>query len=64
MEEDPPLPVDLTASLGIAFLPDDGVDPKSLMRAADRALYTAKRLGRNRVALASDELPLEDTHDD
>lgn len=60
LEEDPPLPIDLTASLGVAFLPEDGLDPKSLMRAADRALYTAKRLGRNRVSLASDEPPPED----
>lgn len=63
LEEDPPLPVDLTASLGVAFLPEDGVDPKSLMRAADRALYTAKRLGRNRVAVASDEPPPEHPDD-
>lgn len=54
IEEDPPLPVDLTASLGIAFFREDGDDPKSLMRSADRALYTAKRLGRNRVVLASE----------
>ncbi len=54
IEEDPSLPVDLTASLGIAFFREDGDDPKSLMRAADRALYTAKRLGRNRVVLASE----------
>ncbi len=54
IEEDPPLPVDLTASLGIAFFREDGDDPRSLMRSADRALYTAKRLGRNRVVLASE----------
>jgi diguanylate cyclase (GGDEF)-like protein len=54
VEEDPPLPVDLTASLGIAFFREDGDDPRSLMRSADRALYTAKRLGRNRVVLASE----------
>ena len=54
LEEDPPLPVDLTASLGVAFFREDGDDPKTLMRSADRALYTAKRLGRNRVVLASE----------
>jgi len=54
IEEDPPLPVDLTASLGIAFFREDGDDPRSLMRSADRALYTAKRLGRNRVVIASE----------
>lgn len=64
LEEDPPLPVNLTASLGVAFFPDDGDDPKSLMRAADRALYTAKRLGRNRVALAADRPPAESGAED
>jgi len=59
LEEDPPLPVDLTASLGVAFLREDGDDPKTLMRAADRALYTAKRLGRNRLVLASEAAALE-----
>jgi len=54
IEEDPPLPVHLTASLGIAFFREDGDDPRSLMRSADRALYTAKRLGRNRVVIASE----------
>jgi len=61
LEEDPPLPVDLTASLGVAFFREDGDDPKTLMRSADRALYTAKRLGRNRVVLASEAAAAEDS---
>ena len=60
LEEDPPLPVDLTASLGVAFFREDGDDPKSLLRSADRALYAAKRLGRNRVVLASEAAAAED----
>jgi diguanylate cyclase (GGDEF)-like protein len=64
LEEDPPLPVDLTASLGVAFFKEDGDDPKTLMRSADRALYTAKRLGRNRVVLASDTAKTEDSSAD
>ena len=63
LEEDPPLPIGLTASLGVAFLREDGDDPKSLMRAADRALYTAKRLGRNRLVLASEAAALENRYE-
>lgn len=44
--------IDLSASVGIAFFPEDGEDPKKLMRAADDALYAAKRGGRDRVVLA------------
>jgi diguanylate cyclase (GGDEF)-like protein len=44
--------IDLSASVGIAFFPEDGSTPKELMRAADDALYVAKRSGRDRVVLA------------
>ncbi len=39
----------VTVSIGLAFAPDDGSDPESLVRHADRALYKAKSRGRNRV---------------
>jgi diguanylate cyclase (GGDEF)-like protein len=42
--------VALTSSFGIAVFPDDGDTQDLLMRAADTALYTAKELGRDRIA--------------
>jgi diguanylate cyclase (GGDEF)-like protein len=45
------LPV--TVSVGVAGLPQvDAADASSLIAAADEALYSAKRAGRNRVAVA------------
>jgi diguanylate cyclase (GGDEF)-like protein len=39
----------VTASFGVATFPEDAVDAVTLMRIADRALYAAKRLGRDRI---------------
>jgi PleD family two-component response regulator len=38
--------------MGVASLPGDGNDARSLMAAADRALYRAKQGGKNRVEAA------------
>jgi diguanylate cyclase (GGDEF)-like protein len=42
----------ITASCGVAVLPDDAGDAITLFRATDRALYVAKSDGRNRVHAA------------
>ena len=42
----------ITASIGIAVLPDNAVDAEGLERTADRALYLAKANGRGRTELA------------
>jgi diguanylate cyclase (GGDEF)-like protein len=42
----------MTVSLGVASLPEDVADPADLLAAADRALYAAKRQGRNSVHAA------------
>jgi diguanylate cyclase (GGDEF)-like protein len=45
--------VRITASVGVAALPDSAVpDKDALVQAADSALYRAKRLGKNRVVRA------------
>jgi GGDEF domain-containing protein len=41
----------VTASFGIAAIPDDAADGDTLIRAADQALYAAKGNGRNRIEL-------------
>lgn len=41
--------IQLNISLGIATFPDHGQTETALLAAADTALYTAKRTGRNRV---------------
>ncbi|HEX8375872.1 MAG TPA: GGDEF domain-containing protein, partial [Geminicoccaceae bacterium] len=43
----------LSASLGVATFPDHASEPETLLRLADRALYLAKKRGRDRVELAA-----------
>ncbi len=44
---------EVTASFGVATYPDDALDGETLMRLADRALYSAKQSGRDRVEATS-----------
>lgn len=50
----PDLEQGITASFGVASFPNDAATREELVRKADRALYSAKRAGRNRVHTAAD----------
>jgi diguanylate cyclase (GGDEF)-like protein len=43
----------ISLSVGIAVIPDHAIDAQSLERAADRALYAAKKAGRDRAEIFS-----------
>ena len=47
-------PLHVTASFGVAAVPASARDKETLLRAADEALYRAKRAGKNRVERAPD----------
>ena len=46
----------VTASIGIAFYPTKGGDPKALLEAADAALYRAKGMGKNRIEVWKEKM--------
>lgn len=48
-------PIPLTVSVGVASFPAHADDTRSLVAAADTALYAGKQGGRNRVVLAGEE---------
>jgi diguanylate cyclase (GGDEF)-like protein/PAS domain S-box-containing protein len=52
------LVLNVSASIGVAFCPQDNVDAGILMRYADQAMYIAKQAGKNRYHL------FDSTHDD
>jgi diguanylate cyclase (GGDEF)-like protein len=44
----------ITLSAGIALMPDHGTTESELLRAADKAMYSAKQSGRDRVVVYQD----------
>jgi diguanylate cyclase (GGDEF)-like protein len=50
-------PAFVTVSSGLASFPEHGANASELIEAADKALYQAKRQGRNQVAIAASSKP-------
>jgi diguanylate cyclase (GGDEF)-like protein len=53
-------PEPLTVSLGMASAPSHATDPNTLLQLADKALYTAKRSGRDRAVLVGEAHEVDD----
>lgn len=53
--------VTVTASLGLALFPDDGLTAEDLVASADVAMYAAKRSGRGRCRLFETSIPFAST---
>ncbi len=51
-----------TATIGVSVYPQDGLDPDTLLKNADAALYHAKELGRNRFQLYMEEFNTKNLH--
>ena len=48
----------VSVSIGVATFPDDGTDPETILLAADRACFVAKRTGHGYIATAAQGLAL------
>ncbi|MFC5652598.1 diguanylate cyclase [Paenibacillus solisilvae] len=51
--------MDVTASIGIAVYPGDGVDGTELLRRADQAMYEAKTKGKNSCRFYSNSVNMQ-----
>jgi diguanylate cyclase (GGDEF)-like protein len=51
----------VTGSMGAAIYPDNGADPATLVRSADRAMYSAKEAGRNDFHYYNDDMNADET---
>jgi diguanylate cyclase (GGDEF)-like protein/PAS domain S-box-containing protein len=49
----------ITLSAGIACMPEHGTTENGLLRAADEALYTAKKTGRDRIVIYKEDSPID-----
>jgi len=52
----------VSASVGVAIYPGDGDNVVALLKAADEAMYSAKRHGKNKLVLAADVIHLNEAN--
>ena len=57
--QDEGLSIQVTASYGIASLPEDAQDREKLLLIADRAMFSSKGRGRDRIMVGQDLIPVE-----
>ena len=55
------LNLSITASFGVSGYPEDSATRDELIEKSDAAMYTAKRMGRNRVVLYGEDMPTRDS---
>jgi diguanylate cyclase (GGDEF)-like protein/PAS domain S-box-containing protein len=53
----PEQPLQISVTIGVALFPEHARDSEALVRAADEAMYTAKRSGRGRAVIAPRPIP-------
>jgi diguanylate cyclase (GGDEF)-like protein len=58
--QDEDLEIKVTASYGIATLPEDAQDREQLLLIADRAMFDSKGRGRDRIMMGRDLIPVEE----
>ena len=58
--QDEGLAIKVTASYGIATVPEDAQDREKLLLIADRAMFGSKGRGRDRIMVGRDLIPVED----
>ncbi|MNJ17195.1 diguanylate cyclase [Pseudomonas alkylphenolica] len=49
----------VTPSIGVSVFPDDGEEPDTLVKLADKSMYEAKGAGKNAIRFHAKEQPLE-----
>ena len=52
--------INVALSLGIAVIPDNGIDVQSIMKRADVAMYASKNNGKNRYKFFDDNMIIEE----